>query len=221
MRAVWGAGERAAQHGRRALAEVVAPYHQVLHGALDVDARRQRGRDALEAALLDQAIRGAFDSDADAELWSEWSLDFLPDASGIYTIEIKVWDKAGNYEVYDAGVELTFTISLSFMDSVYCWPNPVTDGVAHISFKVNVPGSENVTLTLFVYDVSGDLVYEGKMENVQSGVRDFLEWGKAGDKCRNSAGEPVVTGIYLFRLEAELPDGETANKIGKPMIIKK
>ena len=87
--------------------------------------------------------------------------------------------------------------------------------MAHISFEVNVPESEEVTVTLFVYDVSGDLVYEEEHKGIPSRVRTSVEW-----ECINKALEKVATGIYVFRLEAELPDGEIANKVGKPMIIK-
>ena len=160
-------------------------------------------------------IQAVDDSDADEEPWSKWSLDFLPDASGTYEIEIKVWDNAGNYEIYDADLELEFTISLSFQGGAYCWPNPVTNGMAHISFEVNVPESQNVTVTLFVYDVSGDLVYEEEHKDIPSMTRTSLEW-----ECINANAEKVVTGIYIFRLEAELDDGQVANKVGKPMIIK-
>lgn len=160
-------------------------------------------------------IQAVDDSDADEEPWSKWYLEYLPDASGTYKIEMRVWDNAGNYEVYDADLELTFTVSLSFQGDAYCWPNPVINGVAHISFEINVPGSQNVPVTLFVYDVSGDLVYEKThSEGVPSRTRTSLEW-----PCTNDAGEEVVTGIYVFRLEAELDD-QVANKVGKPMIIK-
>jgi hypothetical protein len=155
------------------------------------------------------------DSDANEEPWSDWSYKFLPDASGTYEIEIRVWDNAGNYEVYDTGRELEFTISLSFQGDAYCWPNPVTDGVAHLSFEVNVPGGDDITVKLFVYDVSGDLVYEKEHPGIPSRARTSLEW-----ECINDNSERVATGIYVFRLEAELPDGQTANKVGKPMVIK-
>ena len=159
-------------------------------------------------------IQAEDDSDADKDPWSEWTLDLLPDASGIYTIAMRVWDKAGNSEIYDADLELTFTVSLAFQGDAYCWPNPVVNGVAHISFEINVPGSKEVPVTLFVYDVSGDLVYENRSEGVPSRARTSLEW-----HCANSTGEKVTTGIYVFRLEAEVDD-QVANKIGKPMVIK-
>ena len=160
-------------------------------------------------------IEAIDDSDADQEAWSKWSLEFLPDVSGDYNMEIKVTDNAGNVEIYDAGVTLTFTVDLSFQGDAYCWPNPVSNGVAHISFMVNVPESQTVTVTLLVYDVRGDLIYEEEHESIPSMARTSVEW-----ECINQVGEKVATGIYVFRLEAELPDGQIANKVGKPMVVK-
>jgi len=147
---------------------------------------------------------------------SSWYVNFLPDESGTYNIKLRVWDKAGNYEIYDTKLELKFTISLSFQGRSYCWPNPVTNGVAHISFEVNTPSSQNVDVTLYIYDVSGSLVYEKNYPSAQVKTRMSLEW-----ECVNSTGEKVATGIYVFRLKAELPNGDqVAYRVGKPMIIK-
>ena len=159
-------------------------------------------------------VQAVDESDADEEPWSTWSLDYLPDASGTYELEIRVWDNAGNFEVYDANLKIEFTISLSFQRDAYCWPNPVTNGVAHISFEVNAPESRNVDVTLFVYDVSGDLVYEEMHYDIPSRTRTSVEW-----ECVNAAENKVATGIYIFRLESKLDD-QVANKIGKPMVIK-
>ncbi|MGQ9608576.1 MAG: Ig-like domain-containing protein [bacterium] len=147
---------------------------------------------------------------------SRWYLNFLPDRSGTYKIKLRVWDNAGNYEIYDTKLELTFTISLSFQGSAYCWPNPVTNGVAHISFEVNTPESQDVSVTVYIYDVSGDLVYEEEHRNVPTKTRMNIEW-----ECINSSGRKVATGIYIFRLKASLNDGkEEVYKVGKPIIIK-
>ena len=155
------------------------------------------------------------ESDANKEAWSNWYLDFLPKESGTYKIRIKVWDKAGNSEIIDTGKKLTFTISLSFMGDAYCWPNPVSNGMAHISFMVNAPDGEDVTVRLYVYDVSGDLVYESENKDVPSQKRTSVEWG-----CKNRSDDKVATGIYIFRLEAELPNGQLANKVGKPIVVR-
>jgi len=148
--------------------------------------------------------------------FSKWYVSFLPDMSGTYKIKLRVWDKAGNSEIYDTKLELKFTISLSFQGRAYCWPNPVTNGVAHISFEVNTPDSQDVPITLYIYDVSGDLVYEERREGYSTKTRQQFDW-----ECRNSSGEKVQTGIYIFRLKAELPNGDQiAYRVGKPMIIK-
>ncbi|HGJ65722.1 TPA: hypothetical protein ENS27_10065, partial [bacterium] len=126
--------------------------------------------------------------------FSKWYIVFLPDMSGTYKIKLRVWDKAGNYEVYDTKLELKFTISLSFQGRAYCWPNPVANGVANISFEVNTPQSQDVVITLYIYDVSGDLVYEeNKIYSTKS--RQQFVW-----ECINQAHEKVQTGIYIFRL---------------------
>ncbi len=147
---------------------------------------------------------------------SRWYLNFLPDRSGTYKIKLRVWDNAGNYEIYDTKLELTFTISLSFQGSAYCWPNPVANGIAHISFEVNTPESQDVSVTVYIYDVNGDLVYEEEHRNIPTKTRMSVEW-----ECINSSGRKVATGIYIFRLKASLSDGkEEVYKVGKPMIIK-
>ena len=86
--------------------------------------------------------------------------------------------------------------------------------MAHISFEVNAPESRNVDVTLFVYDVSGDLVYEETHIDIPSRTRMSIEW-----ECVNATENKVVTGMYIFRLEAELDD-QVANKIGKPIVVK-
>ena len=112
-------------------------------------------------------------------------------------------------------MELEFDISLAFQGDAYSWPNPVVNGVAHISFEINIPGGGNTPVMLYVYDVSGSLVYEKEHLEIPSMSRTSVEWD-----CTNAAGEKVVTGIYIFRLEAEIDD-EVANKVGKPMIIRR
>lgn len=161
-------------------------------------------------AIDDEKARGA-----NQPKYSKWYVNFMPDQTGKYKIKLRVWDKAGNYGIYETNLELKFTVSLSFQDAVYCWPNPVTNGVAHISFKVTSPSSQKVMVTLYVYDVSGDLVYEETTEQ-STKERTFIPW-----ECRNMNGEKVATGIYVYRLKAELPnDDKVVYKIGKPIIVK-
>ena len=85
------------------------------------------------------------DSEAEEEPWSSWSVDFLPTQSGIYNLDVRATDHAGNVAVVD-GVTATFSVSLSFKGSTYVWPNPVRHSVgdtANFSFDINAPRQRN------------------------------------------------------------------------------
>jgi hypothetical protein len=158
------------------------------------------------------------ESTEEEEPWSKWSLDFLPAKSGKYELRIRVTDNAGNWEIYDGG-ELEFTVSLGFRGDVYVWPNPISRSrgdVAHFSFDVNLAPGETAQVTVTVYDVAGDPVWQSKTYTVERG-RDYDElvtWN-----CRNQLGDKVATGIYIFRIEAY--DGKNrANKTGRILVVR-
>ena len=158
------------------------------------------------------------DSNAQAEPWSSWSVDFLPTRSGEYDLDLRVTDKAGNYTVYDIG-EYTMSVSFSFKGNTFGWPNPLRkskDGVAFFSFDLNAPADEAIDMTLYIYDWSGDLVYKQKYANITTGQRDDtrIKWN-----LKNQAGNSVARGIYVFRLEAVNGAGNRANAVGKVLVV--
>lgn len=158
------------------------------------------------------------DSDAEQEPWSIWSIDFLPTRSGEYDLDVRVTDNAGNYEVYDIG-EYTMSVSLTFREPTFGWPNPlrISKGdVAFFSFDINVPLGETVELTLSIYDWSGDMVLAQTYPDVVSGQRNdqLVKWN-----LENQAGTPVARGLYIFRLEAINAAGNSANAVGKVLVV--
>ena len=158
------------------------------------------------------------DSNAQAQPWSTWSVDFLPTRSGEYDLDLRVTDKAGNYTVYDIG-EYTMSVSFSFKGKTFGWPNPLRkskDGVAFFSFDLNAPEDEAIDMTLYIYDWGGDLVYKQKYANITTGKRDDtrIKWN-----LENQAGNAVARGIYVFRLEAVNGAGNRANAVGKVLVV--
>ncbi len=158
------------------------------------------------------------DSDAEQEPWSIWSIDFLPTRSGEYDLDVRVTDNAGNYEVYDIG-EYTMSVSLTFREPTFGWPNPLRisrGDVAFFSFDVNVPLGETVELTLSIYDWSGDMVLSQTYPDVVSGQRNdqLVKWN-----LENQAGNQVARGLYIFRLEAINVAGNSANAVGKVLVV--
>ena len=158
------------------------------------------------------------DSGAQEEPWSRWSIDFLPSRSGEYELDVRVTDNAGNYAVYDIGT-YTMSVSLTFRGSTFGWPNPLrlsNRDVAFFSFDVNVPLGETIDLTLSIYDWSGDMVRTETYSNVVSGQRNdqLVKWN-----LENQAGTPVVRGLYIFRLAAVNKAGNSANAVGKVLVV--
>ena len=158
------------------------------------------------------------DSGAQDEPWSRWSLDFLPSRSGEYELDVRVTDNAGNSAVYDIGT-YTMSVSLTFRGSTFGWPNPLrlsNRDVAFFSFDVNVPLGETIDLTLSIYDWSGDMVRTETYSDVVSGQRNdqLVKWN-----LENQAGTPVARGLYIFRLEAVNAAGNSANAVGKVLVV--
>ena len=158
------------------------------------------------------------DSDAEQELWSVWSIDFLPTRSGEYDLDVRVTDNAGNYAIYDIG-KYTMSVSLTFRGTTFGWPNPLRHSkrdVAFFSFDVNVPLGDTIELTLSIYDWSGDMVLSQTYPDVVSGQRNdqLVKWN-----LENQAGTAVARGLYIFRLEAVNAAGNRANVVGKVLVV--
>ena len=158
------------------------------------------------------------DSNAEEELWSRWSIDFLPTRSGEYDLDVRVTDNAGNYAVYDIG-KYTMSVSLTFRGSTFGWPNPLRlskRDVAFFSFDVNVPFGETIELTLSIYDWGGDMVLSQTYPDVVSGQRNdqLVKWN-----LENQSGNLVARGLYIFRLEAVNAAGNRANTVGKVLVV--
>ena len=158
------------------------------------------------------------ESEAEEEPWSSWSVDFLPTQSGIYNLDIRATDHAGNVSVAD-GVKAAFSVSLSFKGSTYVWPNPVRHSVgdtANFSFDINAPNDEALDLLLSIYDFAGDLVYYEEFQDIRAGRTDQLvTWN-----LENQAGADVARGVYIFRLQAQRTGVEDrTNVVGKILVV--
>ena len=158
------------------------------------------------------------ESEAEEVPWSRWSADFLPTQSGVYNLDIRATDHAGNVSVAD-GVTATFSVSLSFKGSTYVWPNPVRHSLgdaANFSFDINAPVDDRMDVLLSIYDFAGDLVYYEEYQEISAGRTDQLvTWN-----LENQSGADVARGVYIFRLEAQRNGAEErANVVGKILVV--
>ncbi len=157
------------------------------------------------------------DSDAQQEPWSRWKVDFLPTRSGDYDLDIRVTDKAGNYAVYDYG-EVTMSVSFTFSGDTFVWPSPLrqsNDDVGFFSFELNT-SDDTVQLNVYIYDWGGDMVYSKTYDRI---VPEHRNGNEVSWQLKNSAGNRVARGIYVFRLEAVDGAGNRANAVGKILVV--
>jgi TolB protein len=122
---------------------------------------------------------------------------------GLHKMEITAIDRAGNASVFSSDF---LTREIFQFISVRTYPNPARENV-NIDFKL----TKSADVTLRIYTVSGDLVYDSKKDNV---ARSVFSW-----RCRNSAGSKVASGIYVYVIEAKIYQ-TVIHKNGKIAIIR-
>jgi hypothetical protein len=104
-----------------------------------------------------------------------------------------------------------------FEESVYCYPNPVKGGIVKFRYYL---AKDNVKMTVKIYTLLGDLVWEGSKIETLAGMHgspndaDALQWN-----CCNSAGEPVAAGVYIYKLIMEPQDGSATTTVTKKLIV--
>ncbi len=76
---------------------------------------------------------------------------------------------------------------------VYNYPNPFNPDTK-ICFELNKPAED---LTLSVYNIKGQKVWEYKAENLDSGKQEVIWSGK------NRSGRQVASGVYLYIVKAD------------------
>ena len=88
---------------------------------------------------------------------------------------------------------------------VFNYPNPFNPETK-ICFELSEP-AESVSLT--VYNIRGQKVWDCKMENLDRGMQEIIWSGK------NRSGRQVATGVYLYKVKA----GES-KRVGKMLMLK-
>ncbi|MFH1859456.1 MAG: FlgD immunoglobulin-like domain containing protein [bacterium] len=95
---------------------------------------------------------------------------------------------------------------------VWCYPNPAKGGRVNFRYYLAEGDTE---ITVKIYTLLGDLVWEDSMIEKFAGIhdRDFV-WN-----CQNSSGEPVASGVYIYRLMIKPRSGSAATTVTKKLIV--
>jgi flagellar hook assembly protein FlgD len=89
-------------------------------------------------------------------------------------------------------------------------PNPASLGPIYLPYRVAV----NATVTIKAYDVSGELVRALDPHLASAGMVE-QSWD-----LRNSAGQPVASGVYLLRFTATDDGGEKVQAWVKCAVVR-
>jgi hypothetical protein len=132
---------------------------------------------------------------------------------GKHTLEVRIWDVNNNSSV--ATVEFTVVEDEAVqLDHVLNYPNPFTSKTTFF-FEHNQSCSSLET-QIRIYTVSGRLVRTINKQVATSGFRaEGIEWNGTDD-----FGDQLAKGVYVYRLSVELPDGGTAEKLEKLVLLR-
>ena len=131
---------------------------------------------------------------------------------GAHTITFKVWDVANNSSTASIDFIVVKAEELS-LSHVLNYPNPFT---THTEFyyEYNQPGVP-VDVDINVFTISGKLVKSINATQVSNGYRsESIDWDGLDD-----FGDRIGRGVYMYRLRVKTPDGKSAEKIEKLVIL--
>jgi len=132
---------------------------------------------------------------------------------GRHELQLKAWDINNN----PSSTSISFTVSASDelkINKVLNYPNPFTEQTAFY-FEHNRPGTL-LDVRIQILSVSGQLVKTIHRQIQTSGFRAGpIQWNG-----RDDFGDRIGRGVYLYKLKARSPSGQTAEKIQKLVILK-
>ncbi|MFH1097216.1 MAG: FlgD immunoglobulin-like domain containing protein [Candidatus Desantisbacteria bacterium] len=117
-----------------------------------------------------------------------------------------------SYAVMYTTNEVAQTGDETIEQNVWCYPNPAKGG--KVNFRYYLPEND-VEITVKIYTLLGDLVWEGSQVEGSAGIhdKDFV-WN-----CQNSSSEPVASGVYIYRLTIKPKSGSAAKTVTKKLIV--
>lgn len=131
---------------------------------------------------------------------------------GNHTLTLKVWDVANNSA--EANIEFTVVKSEAVsLAHVLNYPNPFSNQTRFL-FEHNQPGVP-LDVDIRIFTVSGKLVKTIQTVIQTNGFRsETIPWDG-----RDDYGDKIGRGVYVYRLRIQTPDGKSAEKFEKLVIL--
>ena len=152
---------------------------------------------------------------ADADSYQKGTIEypFSELDPGKYNINLKAWDVFNN----SSETSLDFTVTESdelALNNVFNYPNPFTQNT-FFHFEHNQPDT-GMDVLIQIFTVSGRLVKTIDTYMNTTGFKpDPIPWDGLDDY-----GDKIGRGVYIYRIRIRTPDGRTAEKYEKLVILK-
>jgi len=133
-------------------------------------------------------------------------------AIGPHVITLKVWDVANNSSTATLRFNVVQSEELA-LNHVLNYPNPFTTNTQFF-FEYNQPGVP-VDVDIQIFTVSGKNVKTLRSTQINNGYRsEPIVWNGLDD-----FGDRIGRGVYMYRLRVKTPDGKSAEKFEKLVIL--
>ena len=139
----------------------------------------------------------------------------LPELTpGAHSLKIKAWDAMNNSSEYQLDFIVVNTGKLQ-IDHVLNYPNPFTTNTS-FWFEHNFPGVD-LGVKVEIFTVSGKLIKSIAQTINNTGNRsNEVVWDG-----RDDYGNKIGKGVYIYRLRVKGPEGKTAEKWERLVILGK
>lgn len=144
-------------------------------------------------------------------------------AIGLYTVELNAFDTSAGGSGYPRAFPRTRTIAVTslagsatnpqrvFEENVFVYPNPIRDGQGIFQFAAVREGAR---ITLKIYTIAGDLVFDHDFGVVAVGNVNQFTWNAV-----NKSGAKLGRGLYYYVLREEDNQG-TLQTVKKLVILR-
>jgi len=134
---------------------------------------------------------------------------------GNHSLSLKVWDVYNN----SAMAHIDFIVADGeemALDHLLNAPNPFSNNTSFI-FEHN-QSCDNMNVEIDIYNAMGQLVRVIKANVNSTGYR--VGAGQVSWNGRNSYGEKLAAGIYIYRIKAQNSDGNWVEKSNKMVLLR-
>jgi hypothetical protein len=132
---------------------------------------------------------------------------------GMHTVSLKVWDVYNNSS--EASIDFLVVSSADLaVRHLLNYPNPFFDKTT-FSFEYNQPDTR-LDIQIDIYSLNGQKVKTIHVPAYSDGFRvNAIEWDGSSD-----SGARIGSGTYVYNIKVILPDGSTAQKSSKLVVIR-